>query len=175
MHYALYALADSVGGVMQIRRLEPSDREWSNALVGAHFGSSRVVSRGRLYDATALPGFIAMHDGVPAGLLQFRIAGSTCEVVVLVVERPREGVGTALLDSMREAARSAGCSRLWLVTTNDNTVAQSFYRALGWRLVTVHKGAVTRSRVLKPEIPEFGANGVAIEDELEYELCVSRV
>jgi GNAT superfamily N-acetyltransferase len=155
---------------METRPLEPSDRQWSNAIVGRHFGSSRVVSRERLHDAATLPGFISLQEGIPVGLLLFRIDGSGCEVVVLVVERPRQGIGTALLGSAKEAARSAGCSRVWLVTTNDNAVAQSFYKAIGWSLVAVHRGAVTRARLLKPEIPEHGANGVAIEDELEYEI-----
>jgi GNAT superfamily N-acetyltransferase len=159
---------------MEIRPLEPSDRPWSNAIVGRHFGSPRVVSRERLHDATALPGLVALEDDVPVGLLLLRIDGNGCEVVVLAVEQPRQGVGTALLDAARDAARSAGCSRLWLVTTNDNAAAQSFYVARGWTAVAVHRGAVTRARLLKPEIPEHGADGAAIEDELEYELDLGR-
>lgn len=160
---------------MEIRSLEPSDRQWSNAIVGEHFGSTRVVSRDRLHDASKLLGLIALQDDVPVGLLLFRIDGGGCEVVVLVAERPRQGIGTALLESVRETASSAGCSHVWLVTTNDNVVAQSFYRALGWPLVSVHRGAVTRARLIKPEIPQHGAGGVAIEDELEYSLNLGRV
>lgn len=160
---------------MEIRPLEPSDRQWANALVGAHFGSTRVVSRDRLHDTSTLPGLIASQDGAPVGLLLFRIDAGGCEVVVLIAERPRQGIGTALLEAVRETARSAGCPRVWLVTTNDNVVAQSFYDALGWSLVSVHRGAVTRARLLKPEIPQQGADGVAIEDEYEYSLDLDRV
>ena len=160
---------------MDIRSLKPSDRQWSDAIVGEHFGSTLVVSRERSHDASKLPGLIAMQDGLPVGLLLFRIDAGGCEVVVLVVERPRQGIGTALLESVLETARSAGCPRVWLVTTNDNAVAQSFYGALGWLLVSVHRGAVTRARLLKPEIPWQGANGSAIEDELEYEFRLGRV
>jgi len=160
---------------MEIRSLEPSDRQWSDAVVLEHFGSTRVVSRGLLHDASALPGFVALQDGVPIGLLLFRIDGGGCEVVVLVVERLRQGIGTALLESVRETASAAGCSHVWLVTTNDNVVAQSFYSSLGWPLVSVHQGAVTHARLIKPEIPQYGAGGVAIEDELEYSLNLGRV
>ena len=31
------------------------------------------------------------------------------------------GVGSALLGAEREKAKSLGCRRLWLITTNDNT------------------------------------------------------
>lgn len=160
---------------MEVRSLESSDREWSDALVAQHFGSSRVISRGRLHDAAALPGLIALDDGVPIGLLLHRIEADQCEFVVLVSERPREGVATALVRALVNRLRESGCTRAWLVTTNDNIVAQSFYESLGWRLAAVHPGAVTRARELKSEIPLFGGNGVPIEDELEYELDVSRI
>ena len=138
--------------------------------MGDHFGSTRIVTRGRLHDAATLPGFVAWDAGERIGVVQFRVDQGECEIVALVAERPREGVGTELLLAMRDAAKRAGWSRLWLVTTNDNVVAQSFYDALGWRLAAVDAGAVTRARQLKPEIPECGARGVAIEDELVYEL-----
>lgn len=157
---------------MEIRSLQPADWDWSNALVARHFDSPRVVSRGRLHNAHELPGFVAVSDGLPVGLLLYRIDTDGLEVVVLIAERPREGIGRTLLDSARGAARSAGCSRVWLVTTNDNLPAQAFYQALGWGLVAVHRGEVARSRLLKPEIPETGLDGIPIDDELEFALDV---
>lgn len=162
------------GGPVEVRSLESSDREWSNALVARHFGSPRIVSRGRVHNATALTGLIAVNDGVPIGLLLYRIEDDQCELVVLVSARPREGVATALVDTLLGRLAESGCTRAWLVTTNDNLGAQSFYGSLGWRLAAVHHGAVTRARELKPEIPALGENGVPIEDELEYELDLSR-
>ena len=163
------------GGPVEIRLLEASDHEWSDALVARHFGSSRVVSRGRLHDTSVLPGFVAMSDGVPVGVLLHRVDADECELVALVVERPREGIATALVRALVEHLRSTGCVRAWLVTTNDNIGAQAFYEASGWTLAAVHRGAVVRARELKPEIPALGENGVAIEDEIEYELDVSRI
>lgn len=160
---------------MEVRSLESSDREWLDALVAQHFGSSRVVSRGRSHETTALPGLIALQEGVPVGLLLYRVEGDECELVVLVSERPREGIATYLVRAFVERLRESGCARAWLVTTNDNSGAQSFYESLGWRLAAVHRGAVARARELKPEIPAFGESGVPIEDELEYELDVSRI
>lgn len=159
---------------LEIRSLESSDREWSDALVARHFGSPHIVSRDRLHDASALPGLVALHQGCPVGLLLHRVEGHECELVALVSERPREGIATSLVRALVDRLRESGCIRAWLVTTNDNSAAQSFYESLGWRLAAVHRGAVTRARDLKPEIPPFGENGVAIEDELEYELDVSR-
>jgi hypothetical protein len=53
-----------------------------------------------------------------------------------------------------EAARRQGCTRLWVITTNDNVDALRSYQRRGFCLVTVHCSAVDRSRArLKPEIP----------------------
>ncbi len=53
--------------------------------------------------------------------------------------------------------------------SNDNRDAIAFYEALGWQKIAVHRGAVDKSRQLKPEIPKYGINGTAIEDEIEFE------
>jgi hypothetical protein len=67
------------------------------------------------------------------------------------------------------AARAAGRTRVWLITTNDNLDALRFYQRRGFTLAALHRGAVARSRRLKPTIPEVGAHGIPIRDELELE------
>jgi N-acetylglutamate synthase-like GNAT family acetyltransferase len=96
-----------------------------------------------------------------------------CEVVVLVAAVRREGIGRALLNAIQRIAQTAGCKRLWLITTNNNRVGLVFYRAVGWSQVAVHRGAVREARRLKPEIPEFDADGTRIEDEIEFELTLT--
>lgn len=159
---------------MEIRRFDATDRPWVEALLGAHFGSTRVVSHGVLHHAPQLPGFVAVLNGAPVGLGLYRLAQDQCEVVVLIAAQPRRGVGHALLQAVRRLAEQAGCSRLWLVTTNDNQGAQAFYQAQGMRQVAIHRGAVAQARVLKPEIPLIGENGIPIEDEIEYELMLDK-
>ncbi len=154
---------------MRIRPLENHDRPWAEALVAEHFGSSRVVSRGILHETRLLPGLVAEADAAPVGLLQYRITARQCEVVILISVRKREGVGTALLQALRRIAEAASCRRIWLVTTNNNRVGQAFYRAVGLRKCAVYPGAVDEARKLKPEIPEYDEEGVAITDEIEYE------
>jgi GNAT superfamily N-acetyltransferase len=90
--------------------------------------------------------------------------------VVLISTIPRQGIGRRLLEAVQTIARESGCKRLWLITTNNNRNAIQFYRALGWRQVAIHRGAVREARKLKPEIPEFNEAGVPIEDEVEFEL-----
>jgi ribosomal protein S18 acetylase RimI-like enzyme len=154
----------------RIRPTVPSDAGWIGRWVSRHFATPQVVSRGVLHDSRDLLGLVAEGPrGQPAGLLLYRIEDGECEVVVLIAAEPRRGIGRALLEAAESPARRAGCRRMWLVTTNDNLGAQRFYEAAGWRRVAVHRGALRVSRRQKPEIPERGARGVPIEDEIEFE------
>ena len=75
-----------------------------------------------------------------------------------------------LINAVREAALSAACHRVWLITTNDNIQALRFYQRRGFELVAVHRDAIKESRKLKPEIPEVGMHGIPLRDEIELEL-----
>jgi ribosomal protein S18 acetylase RimI-like enzyme len=153
----------------EIRQLEPSDRAWVREFLVEQVGSTRVVTRGVLHQADELPGFIASYEGQPAGLLTYNVAAGELEVVTLHATRPGVGLGTKLLTAARAQAASLGCRRMWLITTNDNRPAARFYERWGMSLVAVHRDAVTRARALKPEIPELGADGTPIRDEIEFE------
>jgi GNAT superfamily N-acetyltransferase len=137
-------------------------------MVERHFRSTRLVTRGRLHDAKALPGLVAEWRGVPSGLLLYRLDGRQIEIVVLITEQTRRGMASRLVAALRRQAGAQGCRRIWLVTTNDNQAAIAFYRATGWQQVAIHRGAVSGARRLKPEIPQVSPAGVPIEDEIEF-------
>src|SRR5262249_15176203 len=159
---------------MEIRALRTTDLPWVKMLVSEHLESPWVVSRGRLHDALALPGLVAERHGLPVGMLLYRLYQPQCEVVVLIAAQRRQGIGRRLLAAVQSLAHAAGCQRLWLVTTNANQAALAFYRAVGWRQVAVHEGAVREARRLKPEIPAYGADGAPIENEIEFEWLLER-
>jgi len=156
---------------VRVRPLGEADREWATGKLRELWGEG-VVSRGRLLDATVLPGFVAEGDGEPAGLLTYRIDGGDCEVVTINAFPRGAGVGTALMEAVAAAARDAGCRRVWLITTNDNLRALRFYQRRGFRLAALHRDALDRSRELKPSIPEVGLDGIPLRDELELELTL---
>ena len=83
--------------------------------------------------------------------------------------RQFSGFGTALAGGVVERARAARVRRLWLITTNDNLDALRFYQRRGWRMAKVWPDAVGESRKIKPSIPETGAYGIPIRDEIELE------
>jgi ribosomal protein S18 acetylase RimI-like enzyme len=154
----------------EIRELHDYDRDWVCHVLQVLWGATLIVSRGHVHHADQLPGFLAVGAGVPLGLLTFHIAGDQCEVVTLNALVERQGIGTALLQAVQHAARAAHCRRLWLITTNDNVPAITFYQRRGLTVAAIHYGAVDVARRLKPTIPQIGRGGVPVHDEIELAL-----
>jgi ribosomal protein S18 acetylase RimI-like enzyme len=157
--------------MIDVQPLTESDRAWA-VQVEAESWSTPVVARlGELVDPTQLPGFIALLDGQRTGLASYALRGHECELVTLRSLHEGRGVGRALLDAVRDAAIEAGCTRLWLITTNNNLRALELYQRWGMEIVAFHPHAVTEARrSLKPSIPERDAKGIPIAHEFELEL-----
>jgi len=170
--WGLYLASVDYGGAgVEVRPLTDSDRAWSIQVERETWGGPLVARLGELVDPTDLPGLIALLDGEPTGLATYAIRGEDCELVTIRSLREGRGVGRALLDAVREAAIEAGCTRLWLITTNDNLRALELYQRWGMEIVAFHRHAVTEARRnLKPAIGERGAHGIPIAHELELEL-----
>ncbi len=116
-----------------------------------------------------LPGFVAEIEGQNVGVLTWNVNEYMLEIVTLNVLHPRKGIGRSLVNAVIDEAESLKCSRVWVITTNDNNQAVKFYQALGFEVKTIHKDAVIESRKLKPEIPLVGVDGIPITDEIELE------
>lgn len=156
--------------MIEIHPATDADRAWISDLLARWWGSPQIVTRGRVHDALALPGFVACCDGARAGLATYEIAGGQCELVSLNSTREGQGIGSALVEAVIAAARQVPCSRVWLITTNDNLPVLRFYQKRGFHLVAVHRDALELSRRLKPEIPLIGMEGIPLRDEIELEL-----
>jgi N-acetylglutamate synthase-like GNAT family acetyltransferase len=154
----------------QIRPLETSDKEWVSALLSEHWGSARIVTRGKIRQADELPGFIAVQGKKRAGLVTYHIEGKGCEVTSMNSLVEGIGIGSALVEAVKNSAAAAGCRRLWLITTNDNSPALRFWQKRGFRLSALYPDAIKKSRLLKPEIPLTGNDGIPIRDEIELEM-----
>ena len=152
-----------------VRPLDDTDRPWVRAFIRERWGDEIVVGHGVVYRPHLLAGLVAIDPREPVGLLTYTIDGDSCEIVTIDAMVERRGVGSLLIAAVEDAARDAGCTRLWLITTNDNEGALGFYRTNGFELVAVHEGAVARSRELKPSIPLVNEAGVPIQDEIEME------
>jgi len=153
-----------------IQPITPQDREWIRGFLRERWGSIAVVSRGQVYYGDRLPGFIARKADTPVGLITYHIDGDQCEIVTIDSLTPGIGIGSALIAKVHHEALSHACTRLWLITTNDNLPALRFYQRRGFRIVAVYPGAMENSRKLKPGIPLTGIDGIPIQDEIELEM-----
>ncbi len=155
--------------------INTDDQQWVAQFIFEHWGSNRVVSRGVIHYPQNLPGFVALYKGEKVGLATYHIVDERCEIVTLNSIHPSSGVGTALIEAVRDIALKSGCKRLWLITTNDNMTALRFYQKRGFNLVAVHRNALELSRKMKPEIPFIGDHGIPLRDEIELEMILDNL
>jgi ribosomal protein S18 acetylase RimI-like enzyme len=157
--------------VIEVRPLTDDDRAWAVEVETESWGAPVAARLGELIDPTRLPAVVAYLDGERAGLASYAVRGEECEVVTMRSLHEGRGVARALLDAVRDAAEEAGCTRLWLITTNDNLRALELYQRWGMEIVAFHRHGVTEARRrLKPSIPDRGKHGIPIAHELELEL-----
>ena len=156
----------------EIRLINDQDRKSVEEFIQKYWGSLRQVRRGKLFYPADLPGFVAVQSDKLVGLIGYDIDGGDCEIAILNSVIERIGIGAGLIDAVKDVAISAGCRRLWLITTNDNLNALRFYQKRGMRLAAVYPNALDESRKLKPEIPAIGMDGIPLRDEIELEMAL---
>lgn len=152
-----------------IRRLTKDDLPRLQEFWIENWGADSMVIHGKLIRFDQVEGFV-FDDWL--GLLTFQIRDEECEIVSLDSLKQGQGIGSALIESIVEEAKSRNCRRLFLITTNDNLHALGFYQRRGFELVAVHRGAVNESRKIKPSIPLIGENGIPLRDEIELEMIL---
>ena len=153
---------------VDIRPLTTRDQAWLPRFFETHWGSTRQVVRGAIFTPHELPGFVAEANGAVIGLVTYRLLDEqTSEVATLNSLRERSGIGGALIQTVINAARNQGCTRLVVVTTNDNLHALRFYQKRGFVLAVLRANALAASRLIKPEIPLIGFDGIPLRDEIE--------
>jgi GNAT superfamily N-acetyltransferase len=157
---------------VDLRPLTGGDAEWVERLVVERWGDSIVVGRGGVWKPAELPGFAAFDGERCVGLVTYELEGETCEIVTIDALEEGKRIGTGLLEAVIETARRAGCTRVQLLTTNNNLRALAFYQKRGFRLVALVPGAIDEERHLKPSIPEVDSAGIPIRDELHLELSL---
>jgi GNAT superfamily N-acetyltransferase len=155
-----------------IRPLTPADRARVRELITQRWGAEIVVAHHVVYRPHELAGFAAWHGDKFVGLVTLQVAGNACEIVTLDSLLSGAGIGTALVEAAKTFARQANCTRLWLITTNDNLNALRFYQKRGFALVAVHRNALVKSRQVKPQIPLVGNHGIPLRDEIELEMIL---
>ncbi len=158
---------------MILRPLAPTDTPAAEALIDTALGGRRQARLDEVVDVLALPGVGAWQNDELVGVATWSPPGpdGRAELAALAVAADRRGtgVGAALVEAVADAARDAGATAQWLVTTNDNLDALRLYQRHGYALVDLRPGAVTAARRAKATIPAVGDYGIPLRDELVLE------
>ncbi|MBT3260952.1 GNAT family N-acetyltransferase [bacterium] len=154
----------------QIKATDEKDQKWIAEWLIEHWGAAKIVTRGKIHYADKLPGFIALMDNEPSGLIIYHIKDKDCEIVSLNSMCEGIGIGGALINKVKEIAQKNLCQRLWLITTNDMIDNAIFYQKKGFALVAIHKNALDVTRKIKPQVPLMGEHNIPLQDEIEIEM-----
>jgi len=121
------------------RRLEPMSKAMANAVSTLHracfpedpWNLAAIVE---IMNITGFFGRIVSVDDTPAGFALALYLGQECEIISLGVlpRRWREGIGSALLDSVCSEGYVRGAERIVLEVAVDNSAALSLYTGRGF-------------------------------------------
>jgi GNAT superfamily N-acetyltransferase len=132
------------------------------------WGGPDIRMRDRVYRLSECEILVA---GDNKGLLAYDLCDHpTAELVALNAFEPRRGIGTALLDDLVRRLQADGFETIRVGTTNDNLDALRFYQRRGFCMAALRPNAVADVRRVKPSIPQSGAYGLPIRDEIDLVL-----
>ncbi len=154
---------------LHLKPITNNDKNWIIELIIKEWGSELIITRGKVHSAENLQGIIAYERNERVGLSTYEIIKDECEIISMNSLKENKGIGSMLLKEIERTATLKRCSRIWLITTNDNTRALRFYQKKGFTISAIYLNAIKKSRVLKPEIPILGEDGITIQDEIELE------
>lgn len=155
-----------------IKEINNNNRNAVNIFLKKHWGSTNIVSKGKLIDGTILNGLIIYYKKQIIGLITYRIINNECEILSLNSLKENKGLGTLMLTKVIDIAKKSKCKRIFLITTNDNIQALSFYQKRNFTLSNIYIDSIKFSRKLKPEIPLIGNNNIPIRDEIELQIIL---
>ena len=155
-----------------IKCISEEIRERVNSILIQEWESTDIIIRGAVIDGTKLDGFVVLDGEKIIGLITYMIEENECEICSLNSFIEYRGIGTNLINKVIEIAKENKCTRIKLVTTNDNIRAMKFYQRRGFVFSNIYKNAIENSRKIKPEIPMFAENGIPIRDEIEFEIIL---
>ena len=151
-----------------IQKTQNDHKAVSEVIMG--WGSDFLVSRGKKYRAEDLDGVLVYENNKIIGLGLYYIK-EDCEIVLLETFVQNRGIGTQIIERIKNIAKENMCERVWLITTNSNIDAIKFYQKRGFHISEIYKKAMEKSREIKPEIPLM-ADGIEIRDEIEFEILL---
>ena len=135
-----------------------------------HWGTTEMVISSGIYDCSKLDGFAYVEAQQKiTGLVTYILREEECEIISLDSTMEGKGIGSSLVQAVEQQAFANNCTKITIITTNDNLHALKFYQKRGYFLVEILQNAVAQARLYKPEIPLVGNDGIPIRDEIRLQ------
>jgi N-acetylglutamate synthase-like GNAT family acetyltransferase len=158
---------------LEIQPISKQDLDTVQAIIARVWKDAIIVVHNDVYHTADLEGIKVVIEDRILGILHYQVKGRECEILTLVSLKENQGIGTALLTSVESIAKTQGCEKLSLITTNDNLHALGFYQRRGFHLTALFPNQVAFSRKIKPGIPRIGENRIPLRDEIKLEKNIS--
>lgn len=158
---------------MVFKDISETNREDVNRFIQTNWLSTDMVIRGKIIDMTQVHGIIVYDKDTIVGLVTYEVVDNECEILSLDSKQENKGIGTELVNRIIIMARSKGCQKLKLITTNDNINAIRFYQRRGFDMARIYHNALNISRQLKPSIPMRGEYDIPLMHEIEFEMILN--
>ena len=159
---------------MELKRIEKQDRDKTNAFIKKEWGGTLIVLReGEQFELSNAEGFVIYNKEEIIGLITYEIRDRVCEILSLNSKVEGEGIGTQLVEAVKNVARNNNCNKLLVETTNALIRAIAFYQKKGFRLVKIYPDAMKYVREVHPYLTEadfMEESGIVSRDLLEFEM-----
>ena len=155
--------------IFNIVKISEENRKEVNDFLTDSWASTDMVIRGEVIDGTKLEGYVVYEDNKIIGLITYMFYDNICEIVSLDSLKEKQGIGTTLINKVKEVAKENKCDIIRLITTNDNINALGFYQKRGFHLTKLYPNAIDYTRKIK-YVPLIGESNIPIRDEIELEM-----
>lgn len=158
----------------ELKKIEKQDRYKTNAFIKKEWGDTLIVLReGEQFELSNADGFVVYDKEKIIGLITYEIRDRVCEILSLDSKVEGEGIGTQLVEAVKNVAKNNNCSKLLVETTNGLIRAIAFYQKKGFRLVKIYPDSMKYVREAKPHLTEayfMEESGIVSRDTLEFEM-----
>ena len=155
-----------------IIKIDAPFREKVQPILDETWGSPFLAINGKLWDSRTMPGYAAVSGDEVIGYLLYEFHDGVCEIMVLESVVQNIGIASALIEQVKQTAKSSGLKKIIVQTSNDNIHAFRFYQRRGFTISEIRLCAMDSARRLKPSIPLIGEEGIPLRDEIEFEIEV---
>ncbi len=155
-------MRDSYEGIIMMKdkekfKIQPitnKNREKVNQIMINEWNDLFMVVRGNVIKLDEVDGLIAYDEKEIVGIITYIVCRNIIEIISLNSFKERKGVGTFLIQKLKEKAKNENICVIKLKTTNDNINAIKFYQKRNFVISNIYINSIKKAREIKPNIPK---------------------